>query len=85
MNKIEALKFVARALIGAGTANVTNSIIRNNVEPANMLQTVSIVLTSMTIGSMASAATTSHADAMIDQLVELWEASPSTETTSPTE
>lgn len=70
MNKLTALKLVARIVVGAGTTNVTNSIIRNNVEPANLIQSISVGVASVVIGSMASEATKSHTDAKIDAYAE---------------
>ena len=72
MNKVKVAKRVANLLVGCGTATVTNSIIRNNVVPANTFQTVSVALTSLVIASMASGATCTHVNARIDEAVEQW-------------
>lgn len=70
MTKLEAVKIVARIVVGAGTTTVTQSIIRNNVAPANLLQQVSVGVASVVIGSMAAEATKSHTDTKIDEIAE---------------
>ena len=72
MNKTAAFKLVTRIVVGAGTTTISNSIIRNNVSPDNIFQTVSVAVASVVIGSMASEATKSHTDAKIDEVVEAW-------------
>lgn len=72
MNKVEVVKLVARIVVGAGTTTVSNSIIKNNVQPSNVIETVSTAVASVVIGSMASEATKSHTEAKIDQIVEAW-------------
>ena len=68
MNKLEAVKLVARIVVGTGTTTVSNSIIKNNVDPANILQQVSVGVAAVVIGSMAAEATKSHTDAKIDEI-----------------
>lgn len=82
MSKIQMLKIVTRILVGAGTTSVTNSIIRNNVEPTNLFQSISVGVAAVTIGSMASEATKEHASTQIDALVDLFNKSSET-TESP--
>ena len=72
MNKLNAFKLAARIVVGAGTTTVSNSIIRNNVTPENLIQSVSVGVASVVIGSMASEATQSHTERQIDKLVEAW-------------
>ena len=82
MNKIDTFKLVARIIVGAGTTTVSNSIIKNNVQPANLIEQISVGVASVVIGSMASEATKSHTDAKIDAIVEAWNKTKSTETTT---
>lgn len=70
MNKIAIAKATARIVVGLGTTTVTNSIIRNNVSPSNMIEQISTAVASVVIGSMASEATKSHTDAKIDEFVD---------------
>lgn len=70
MNKVKIAKTVARIVVGTGTTTVSNSIIRNNVEPRNIAEQICVGVASVVIGSMASEATKSHTDARIDELVE---------------
>lgn len=72
MNKIAALKVAARVIVGVGTTSVTNSIIRNNVTPTNLIEQISVGVATLVIGSMASTATKNHTDAQIDALADAW-------------
>jgi hypothetical protein len=72
MNKIAAVKLAVRIVTGAGTTTISNSIIKNNVEPTNMIEQISVGVASVVIGSMASEATKSHTDAKIDAIVDAW-------------
>lgn len=72
MTKLSAFKIAARLIVGAGTTTISNSIIKNNVQPSNMIEQISVAVSSVVIGSMASEATKSHTDAQIDAFVELW-------------
>lgn len=82
MSKIEIFKLAARIVVGAGTATVSNSIIRNNVAPTNLFQQISVGVASVTIGSMASEATKAHTDVKIDDLVDAWKNLSKTEETT---
>lgn len=83
MNKLDGFKLVARIVVGAGTTTVSNSIIRNNVQPSNVIEQISTAVASVVIGSMASEATKSHTDAKIDDFVAVWNNTrKSTESTS---
>lgn len=83
MNKLTVFKTAARIIVGLGTTTISNSIIKNNVQPANMIQTISVGVTSVVIGSMASEATKSHTEAKIDEFVEFWNRNRSTENPEP--
>lgn len=72
MTKFDIFKVAARTIVGIGTSTVTNSIIRNNVAPTNSLQAVSIGVTALVIGSMASEATKAHTDAKLDEFAAIW-------------
>lgn len=83
MNKLAAFKLAARIVVGVGTTTISSSIIKNNVNPSNTIEQISVGVTSVVIGSMASEATKSHTEAKIDSFVEAWKNSRSkTETTS---
>ncbi len=73
MNKIKIVKFVATVIVGSGTTTIANSIIKNNVAPANLLQQITVGGASVVIGSMAATATKAHTEAQIDALVTAFE------------
>lgn len=81
MNKITAIKFGARLIVGLGTTTISNSIIRNNVTPSNPLEQISTVVASFVIGSMASEATRAHTEEQIDKFVAAVRKNKSTEPT----
>lgn len=70
MNKLTAVKFVARLVVGAGTTTISKSIINNNVEPSNLVEQISTAVASVVIGSMAAEATKSHTERQIDQIAD---------------
>lgn len=72
MNKLAAFKIAARLVVGAGTTTVSNSIIKNNVNPTNVIEQISVGVASVVIGSMASEATKSHTSTKIDELAAAW-------------
>ena len=72
MNKLQAFKFATRLIVGAGTTTISNSIIKNNVQPSNVIEQISVAVSSVVIGSMASEATKSHTERQIDAFVEAW-------------
>jgi hypothetical protein len=72
MNKLKVFKIAASIVVGSGTATISNNIIQNNVQPANMIQQISVGVASLVIGSMASEATRAHTDRQIDNFVEIW-------------
>lgn len=72
MTKLEAFKLAARIVVGAGTTTISNSIIRNNVNPSNLPEQISTAVASLVIGSMAAEATKSHTSAQIDNAVNAW-------------
>lgn len=72
MNKLTTFKLAARIVVGAGTTTISNSIIKNNVNPANAIEQISVAVASVVVGSMASEATKSHTDTKIDEIVNAW-------------
>ena len=72
MNKLQAFKFATRLIVGAGTTTISNSIIKNNVQPSNVIEQISVAVSSVVIGSMASEATKSHTERQIDAFVATW-------------
>lgn len=72
MTKIEFAKKVATLIVGMGTTKIVSDVIKNNVEPSNVAEKVTIFAGSMVIGSMASDATKSYTDAKIDAAITWW-------------
>jgi len=84
MNKLAVAKIAARLVVGAGTTTISNSIIRNNVEPKNLLESVTTGVASVVIGSMAADATKSYTDRQIDAVVDVFKRNKTVITEDPT-
>lgn len=84
MNKLQVFKLVANLVVGSGTTTISNSIIRNNVQPSTVAEHISTAVASVVIGSMAQQATRSHTNARIDEAVAAWNhIASSTEDSTP--
>lgn len=72
MNKSKVVKFVARFAVGAGTQNITKSIIQNNVATDNIYTKITVTAASIVIGAMATDATKAYTDEKVDEMIALF-------------
>lgn len=72
MNKIEAAKFVTNLIVGAGVTKITSDIIKNNVQPENIKDQVTVFAGSFVLGSMAVKASKDYTSSQIDAIVEFF-------------
>lgn len=70
MTKLEIAKKATSIIVGLGTSKVVRDIINNNTQPRNILDQITIGVTSVVSGSMVAVHTKEHADHMIDEAVE---------------
>lgn len=73
MNKLDITKKVVSAVIGLGTSKIAHSIIKNNVQPENVIDKVTVPSAAVVIGMMASQATKEFTGKQIDELVATWQ------------
>lgn len=69
MNTVQIAKAATKFIVGAGTSKIVHTIIKNNVDPQNTYDTVTVFAGSLVIGSMAANATQEYTDAKIDKFV----------------
>ncbi len=72
MNKIEITKRVINSVVAVGTAQIVRSIIKNNTNPESVTDQVAGYAGSFALGGMAANAASTHTDARIDAIVELY-------------
>lgn len=70
MITIDTVKFVATTIVGVGTSKIVGSIIKNNVDPQNAVDVVTVTAGSFVIGAIAADATRKYTDQAIDNAVE---------------
>lgn len=73
MTKIKLAKGVVNFVVGMGTSKIVADIIRNNTDPKNIVDNVSMFSAALVIGSMAADATREYTDTKIDELVTWWD------------
>lgn len=66
MFNLDALKSVVSLVVGVGTSKIVHTIIRNNVDPENVIDEVTVYAGSAVIGMMAADATKKYTDDKID-------------------
>lgn len=72
MNKIDLAKKVVSTIVGMGTTKIVHQTIKNNTNPENVADTVTIAVASVAIGSMVVDATRAYTDQKIDEAVAWW-------------
>jgi hypothetical protein len=72
MTKLDILKAAAKFIVGSGTTTIVYSIIRNNVQPANTYQAVSVAASSLAIGMMVADITSRYTEAQINSVAVWW-------------
>lgn len=70
MTKLEITKFAVKFIVGSGTSTIVHAIIKNNVQPANITQQVTVVAASIALGAMVADVTTQYTYAQIDAIAD---------------
>lgn len=68
MNKLEIAKAAAKFVVGSGSATIINAIIKNNVQPDNLYQQVTVTAGSIALGAMVADLASRYTGAQIEQL-----------------
>ena len=72
MTKIEFAKKAITFIVGMGTTKIASDIIKNNVDPQNVAEKVTVFAGGMVIGSMAADATKEYTGAKVDEMISWW-------------
>lgn len=67
MNKIAVTKNVLNIMTSLGTGAIVHQTIRNNVDPTNLIQKITIPVASYVLAGLVANASSSHMDAMVDE------------------
>ena len=66
MNKLELVKAATKFVVGSSVSFCAANVIRNNVNPTNILQSAEVVVGSVAIGMMAAEHTETWTNKKID-------------------
>jgi site-specific DNA-adenine methylase len=72
MNKLEIAKKALTITVGLGVSKISATIIKNNVQPENLFQQVTVGAGAVVIGMMASDASKTYTNTKVDELVAAW-------------
>ena len=73
MTKLEIAKSVTSFVVGAGTSKIITQIIKNNTQPENLADTVTMTGGAIVLGMMVSDISRKYTDAKIDAVAEWWQ------------
>lgn len=74
MTKLEIAKSVTSFVVGAGTSKIITQIIKNNTQPENVTDTVTMTAGAVVLGMMVADVTRKYTDAKIDAAADWWNA-----------
>lgn len=69
-NALTAVKFAVSGIVGIGTGKIVGGVIKNNISPETLIDKVTVTAAAWVIGAMATKATKTHTDEMIDEVYE---------------
>jgi hypothetical protein len=69
-NALSAVKFVASTIVGIGSGKIVSGIIKNNVSAETLFDKVAVLGAAWMMGGMASKATRTFSDDLIDETAE---------------
>jgi hypothetical protein len=72
MNKLEVTKNVVSFVVGVGTSQIVKTIIKNNVQPENVIEKITVTAGSFVLGAIYADASRKYTDTKIDELVDWW-------------
>lgn len=72
MNKLELTKTVVTFVVGAGTSKIVKTIIKNNVQPENLTDSITVTTGSIVLGSMVADVSQKYTSAKIDEIANWW-------------
>ena len=72
MKAIDITKSVIGLTSGIGATHIVGAIVKNNTEPENAMQTVTVFAGRVAIGMVVADIVRQHTDAKIDEIVAWW-------------
>ena len=81
MDNLELTKTCVNFVVGLGTSKIVHTIIKNNVQPDTIIDTVSVGVGSLVLGSMVADVSKRYTSVKIDRAVAWWKTNTKTETT----
>lgn len=72
MTKLEITKTAVSFVVGAGTSKIVVSIIKNNTQPENLTDTVTMTAGAIVLGTMVADVTKKYTDTKIDEIADWW-------------
>lgn len=73
MTKLEIAKGVTSFVVGAGTSKIITQIIKNNTQPENLADTVTMTAGAIVLGTMVADISKRYTDAKIDEIAHWWQ------------
>lgn len=70
MLNLNTVKLITSTIVGLGTTKIVTTIIKNNVNPETVVDTVTITAGSFVIGGMVADASKAYTDKTIDSIAE---------------
>ncbi|UVK59341.1 hypothetical protein SEA_PHEROBRINE_58 [Gordonia phage Pherobrine] len=70
MLNLSTVKLITSTIVGLGTTKIVTTIIKNNVNPETVVDTVTITAGSFVIGGMVADASKAYTDKTIDSIAE---------------
>lgn len=74
VTKTELAKKAVSTIVGFGAGKIVSSIIHNNVQPATVIDQVTVGSATMVFGYLAADISSAYTDSKIDKLVAWWDA-----------
>lgn len=72
INPLAITKGVVSFVVASGTSKIIGSIVRNNVSPEKVSETVAIYSATVVLGAMAADATKKYTDKTIDEIAQFY-------------
>ncbi|QPL14703.1 hypothetical protein SEA_SCHWARTZ33_58 [Gordonia phage Schwartz33] len=70
MLNLNTIKLITSTIVGLGTTKIVTTIIKNNVNPETIVDTVTITAGSFVIGGMVADASKKYTDETIDKIAD---------------
>jgi hypothetical protein len=72
MNKLDLTKTVVSFVVGSGATKIITSIVKNNVQPENVTETVTVFAGGTVLGMMVADVSKKYTDTKIEEVASWW-------------